>query len=759
MPRKKKIEVDDNIKQKLDYIGLDLNKVPKSLLEYSDINFRTLKGYDEKKYKQYRFVPVKDIEIILSPTNRLDSIKEKYEKAMPLCYYIDSQNEDNIIKFTTFMNMLKKVTINQIEKVAVEQDRLSKSLPFKVKFTGNYLWQIYYSSVSNKYFMIVPTQDYDYSTFFYLLKKKIENQDEKIFVPISCVDYEGNILTQEEISDIENYLWLFTKDYPLIYEVFNKKDVPSLNIIGETEIYDKIKTLYKVKLANAKDAIKFYKLVKALFILQTELPKYYKFETNINKDGSIEFYLNNVEIKYENLPEFIMEQYLKSVSLKNKLSIDLEDYKVKLDNLKKESDALEKDYVSKEKQITTFLECKKTFFGKVKYFFKYSKKTKVTPKEKIEKQVEKKEEKRFKKEEFKLEKKNYTLSELEQSYKELEVKEEEAKKMVMDINALKLKNKNLKKKIENASNFIEEINKHKRSIFEFWKYSNKDAVATLDEGEEEEYNVTKLEKLFNYEDDFEKFGKEQDKFQRNKFTDDELDSSYIASTELLEIINKMIQNVAENKEISEVLKKLKQTKEEDDELDENFDIFGKIISKSSKERTIGNKIHREQPRDKYEILEIKKGSKGIELKRNLEKVIKELKVALRKSVLNEDMYVYKASSYELDFNSLETFSMDSEDELNQFLKLDRIRNKIFLYKIKIPKDTNFIAFSNIIFYNNKNMTLPVGMDLSKKILIDLNELNLQNTNTKNLNMLQFADEENDFSKAGIKHIEVIEMTE
>ena len=81
MPKKKKIEVDDNLEEKLDYIGLDLEDLPKNLKKYSNINFRTIKGYDEKKYKQYRFVSVSDIEIMLSPTNRLDSIKEKYEKA------------------------------------------------------------------------------------------------------------------------------------------------------------------------------------------------------------------------------------------------------------------------------------------------------------------------------------------------------------------------------------------------------------------------------------------------------------------------------------------------------------------------------------------------------------------------------------------------------------------------------------------------------------------------------------------------------
>ena len=77
MPRKKKTEVDSKLKEKLDYIGLDLEKIPKSLKEYSDINFRTLRGYDEKKYKQYRFINVNDIEILLSPTNRINTIKEK----------------------------------------------------------------------------------------------------------------------------------------------------------------------------------------------------------------------------------------------------------------------------------------------------------------------------------------------------------------------------------------------------------------------------------------------------------------------------------------------------------------------------------------------------------------------------------------------------------------------------------------------------------------------------------------------------------
>ena len=761
MPRKKKIEMDSKLQEKLDYIGLDLNKLPKNLEEYTEISFRTIKGYDEKKYKQYKFINVKDIEILLSPTNRVDSIKEKYEQALPLAFYLDNKSEENIVNHTKFLQLLDKVSIASIEKVEEEQKRIAKNIPFKVKYTGNYLWQIYYSKTSEKYFMIVTTEDSDYSTFFYLLKKKIENKpNEKIFVPISLVDYEGKILSRTEIRDVENYLWLFTKDYPLIYETWNKQDEVSLDIIGETEIYGDIKTLYKVKLSTQRDGLKFYKLLKALFILQTEIPHYYKFDTNIDKNGELKFYFDNIQIKYEILPEFIYEQYLKSISMKNKAQSDYNSLTSKLKNLQIFSDELTKEYNQKEKQITTYLECKKTFFGKVKYFFKFGKKNKTNDIDFEENEMKIEEKKSVKHEKFKLEEKNYTIFDLEQSFKELEEIEEKNNNLIMDINALKLKNKNLKKKIENATNYIEEINKHKKSIFEFWKYSNKDAVATLDEGEEEEINVKKIEKVFDFEDEFEDFGIEADKVQRNIYTDDELDSAFIASTNLITLLGRMNLNIAENKEISEELKKLKQLKESSEDLDleeEEFNIFGKIKQTNNKERTLGNKTHREAPRDKFEILEIKKGSRGIELKKNLEKIIKNINSALKKNKLKEDTYVYKLSSEKLDFNTFEAVNLNIQREVEDFLKNQSEINKIYLYKIKLPKDTNFIAFSNIVYYDNKNMTLPLGMNLSERILVDLSEINLNEINKKIVNKICFEDEKDDFSNIVIKSIMVKEL--
>ena len=756
------------ITKKLEYIGLNLEEIPETLKLVEDLQFKPNVGFDEKKYRQYRFVSPKEIEILLSPTNRLDDVKEKYAKAMPLVSYLVPKTDEDEERHETFLRMLREVKIEDIEKIEQEQQQVNKKIPFKVRYPGNYLWQIYYSSATEKYFMIVPTEDKDYSTFFYVLKKQIEKKKAgKIFVPISNADYSKDLLNKTEVQSLENYLWLFTKDWPSIYEVYDKTGKVSLQIVGETDVYGKIKSEYKVKLSNKIEATKFFKLVKALFILQTELPRYYKFSTNIDENGSLEFYLDNSNIKYRVLPEFIMQQYLKSVSLKNKTIDDLDELKVKLEKLQKEAKSLEEEYMAKEKQITTFLECKKTFFGKVKYFFKFG--GKKTSSGKSVKQMSKKEEKaekperkvKHKQEKFKMEQKNYTLYELEQSFKELEAKEDEANKIVMDINALKLKNKNLKKKIENASNYIDEINKHKKSIFEFWKYSNKDAVASLDEGEEEEFNVKKLEKVFNYEDDFEEFGIEADKFQRNKLTDSELDSCFIATTDILPLLNRMNLKLAENKEISEKLKKIKLARAKGEDLEEDdddiFNIFGRIRQTSNKERTLGNKTHREQPRDRVEILGVKKETRGLELKRSLERVIKDLKSAITKNSLPEDMYVYKASDEKLEFNTFEAVSLDSEKEVDEFLKQEKNIDKLYLYKIKLPKGTNYIAFTNIIFFDNKNMTLPLGMNLSNKILVDLSNVTVHEDKTREINKLQFEEDDDDFSNIVIKNINLNEI--
>ncbi len=760
---KKAGDKNNSIKEKLEYIGLDLENIPEELKEYKPLEFRIPKFYEEKQYKQYRYIPVKDIQILLSPTNRLDEISEKYKQAKPLAQYLDGENEENILKYTTFLSMLKQFKIDEVEEIEKEQTSLSKKIPFKVKYENNYLWQIYYSENTNQYFMLVPTEDSDYSTFFFLIKKKLEKKkNEKIFVPIRNVEYSNKYLKKSEFEDIENYLWLFTKDWPLIYEVYDKRNKLCIHIVGETEVYHKIKSPYKIKLNTQEDANQLYKLLKAMFILQTELPHYFHFKTNINKNGELEFYLEDEKIEYIDIAEWISNQYHLGEE-KQKVAEDLiEENKLKLEKLKVEIAAQEIEYLAKEKQISTFLECKKSFFGKFKYYFKYSKKNnknKVKKEENIdESKIEIQHEENEELPKKKRKKQNYTIEELVELYKVIELKENELKNVIMDINSLKLKNKNMQKKIENATAFIEEIDSHKKSIFEFWKYSNKDEMATLPEGEAEEVNIIKkITRVFDYEEDLENFGKKMDKIQRKNLSKDETDSVYITSTNLLEIINKIKINEFQPKDIETTLKEIKKEAIQEKSLSENeeFDIFGGIIQDSTKVSKIKNKKHRELAKDKFNILEINKNTKQIGFKLSIEKIIANLKTAMNKVVVPEEIPVYKAIGEDnLDDRKINIFDINPEKEIQEAIKKEN--NKINFYKIDLKEGSNAISYTNCIFYDNQNKTLPVGQDLSTKILVDISKLQLDLKNKTSFKMVEFENEKDDFSEINIKTVTVFE---
>ena len=761
---KKTVENSETIKGKLEYLGLDLDKIPKSIKQYKPLEFRIPKFYDEKQYRQYRYVPIKDIQILLSPTNRMDEIEEKYKKASPLADYLDSESEENIIKHTTFLNMLNNFNIKDVEKVEEEQVNLNKKIPFKVKYENNYLWQIYYSENTDSYFMLVPTEDSDYSTFFYLLKKQLEKRKTgKIFVPIRNSEYTSEFLKKSEFEDIENYLWLFTKDWPLIYEVYDKNDNLSIQIVGETEVYQKIKSPYRIKLESKDQANEFYKLLKAMFILQTEIPHYFDFKTNIGKGGEIEFYIEDRKIEYGNIVEWINSEYSLGLDKETEAEELINKNSKRLQNLKVEIAAQEIEYLAKEKQISTFLECKKTFFGKFKYYFKYSKKKNKNKmkNEEVEEvtDVEDKEDMEELPKRRRAKKENYNIEELVALYKEIDKKETELKNIMMDINSLKLKNKNMQKKIENATAYIAEIDSHKKSIFEFWKYSNKDEMSSLPEGEEEEVNIIKkITKTFDYEEDLEKLGKTMDKMQRKNLTKDETDGVYITTTSLLPLLNKIKINEFQPKDIENALKEIKKEAIEEKTLSEKeeFDIFGGLLQDPTKVSKIKNKKHRELPKDKFNILEISKNTKQIGFKLSLENVIANIKSALTKVVVPEDVPVYKAIiDDKIDDRQINVFDINPENEINQAIKNED--NKINFYKINLKEGTNAVSYTNCIFYDNQNKTLPVGQDLSTKILVDISKLNLTLKNKSKFKIVQFEDEHDDFSKIEIKTINVFEF--
>ncbi len=757
----------DSIKEKLEYIGLNLEKIPRYFKEFEPLEFIAVKEQEEAQYKQYRYIPVKDIQILLSPTHRLDPIDKKYKNASPIYDYLDSTSERNVTKHATFLKMLKEVKIEDIQKVENEQKELMKRVPFRVKYDGNYLWQIYYSEATGKYFMIVPTEDYDNSTFFYLLKRQLETRRAgKIFVPIRNMEYSSKFLKPRQFEEVENYLWMFTKDWPLIYEVHDKMGNMSIQMVGETEVYPKIKSSYRIRITSREEASRFYKLLKALFIIQTELPNLYKFNTNINKSGGIEFNFEKELVEYQNISTFINEQYKKYTEQEKEITKSIKKYEEMLKELKIEATTLDLEYLTKERQISTFLECKKTFFGKVKYYFKYSKK-KSLRRDKNKKEEKEQEEtepaktvltktKQYTKV---VSKSNYTLEELIKQCKEYEKIETNMKNLLMDINAIKLKNKNMRKKIENATSFIQEIDNHKKSIFEFWKYTNKDEVAALAEGEAEEINIVKkVKKVFDYEQDLEKFGERLDEIQRNILTKDEMDSIFLTTTSQLPILNKVKNNRVLPKDIENSLKQIKREQREavDPEQQEEFDIFGGTMD--TKVREVNSKRYREVPKDKFRILDVNKNSKQIGYKLTLERMIENINKALSKIKIEEDIVVYKAvSDGRLRANAINIFDTNPEAELKR--AFTEINSKITLLKVNLNKGTNAIGYTNSIYYDNQHRTLPKGMDFDSRILVDTTRLELEQIDRAEFKIIRFENEKDDFTGITIRSIDVAELNQ
>ena len=558
-------------------------------------------------------------------------------KAVPLFAYLNPNERENIERHTKFLSMVSNMDIQKIEEIEEEQKVLNQKIPFKVKYPKDFLWQIYYSEYTNQYFMLVPTEELDHSAFFYLLKKQLEgNNQERIFVPISHSEYSRDYLNRTQISDIENYLWLFTKEWPIVYEVYDKNNNLSLHIAGKTYIFDDIKSDYKIELKNKEDAIKFYKLLKALFIMQTEIPYHYEFKVKINEFGSIDFYINNKKVIYEILPSLIKEEYLKAEEKKIRIMEEKIGLEKELDALQKESSALEKEYLEREKQIATFLVCKKTFFGRVRYFFKYKK---ITLAKQDEENLKKQEIKVIRLNKYGEVKSNYTLEELIEIYKNVDKDELKVKNLGLDIKAITARITNLQSKVKNAMLYIKEIDNHKKSIFDFWRFTNKDKQEELPEGKTEEKNVQTLKKVFDYELDFEDFGIDLDKNQRELLTKQELDSIYLATTGILEDINK----IARKEEITS--NRMQELKEEalqkNNLLDkDSFDIFGGM-SYDNKLKNLATQKHRESEKDLFNILDIHKNTTQEEYTETIKRIIDNLKTAFEKIKINMNLPVYK----------------------------------------------------------------------------------------------------------------------
>lgn len=720
-----KIKIQTN----LEYIGLDLNNIPEFIKNYRPLEFRPIRGFNENKSRVYKYLNIRDIQIYITPRNKMDLLSKKYEECNQLYDYLKLESEDDIIRHSIFLKMVDKINLQEMERISKEQDVLNAKIPFEVKYSENYLWQIYYSDITKQYFMMVTLEDEEFEAFFYLLKKQIEayneNKDIYIYVPVCNTEYSGDLLTRNEITDTENYIWLFTKDWPFIYEVYDKNGVMNVYIIGNTVCYEKLNSHYKIVIKNEEEAIKFFKLIKALFILQTETNGKYIFEPRIKKDGSLEFLYNGDIIEYDNLTNFIKTEFYKTDHEIDEIVENLN----RCEKQKQELSIIEKNKVkefqNKEKEISIYLDCKRSFFGKIRFFMQNKKKLKGKVKEILDKEVEEKEEKKEEKKIFKEDdgidrtKEFLTIEDLVLLIKAFERQDKKLKNDEMDVRALENKIKVLESKIKNAILYLKEIDEHNKSIFDFWKFTNKDNNLILSEIDtDEEISVTNLEKTFDYTEDLEDLGKDIDKIIRKKLSKKECDSIFLVTTEILEFIN-MIKDKEElnDKELQLIEQELNDIKEKTTIVSslfpkEEYDIFGGLSEDKTKIRVLAGRKHREIEKNMYRVIDVNKNTSLDRFIEKLKSIVRDIEKALAqiKAPMNLSLYIAEEN---VNKNSFEIYHVNPEEAINDIESTDE-----HICRINIKKGMPLVFLTNTIYYDNYNKTLPEGMELNDLVLID-----------------------------------------
>ena len=139
----------------------------------------------------------------------------------------------------------------------------------------------------------------------------------------------------------------------------------------------------------------------------------------------------------------------------------------------------------------------------------------------------------------------------------------------------------------------------------------------------------------------------------------------------------------------------------------------------------------------------------------LQSIVQNITKALEKGVIPESMPVYKAINEKiLNNKEINVFNINPEKEMKE--AIDTYGDKINLYKLHIKEGTNGIGFTNIIFYDNQNKTLPVGMDLSTKMIVDTSKLHLKLLDKKSFNIGNFDDVDDDFSDFVVKNVTVFD---
>src|SRR5699024_2893701 len=142
----------------------------------------------------------------------------------------------------------------------------------------------------------------------------------------------------------------------------------------------------------------------------------------------------------------------------------------------------------------------------------------------------------------------------------------------------------------------------------------------------------------------------------------------------------------------------------------DFNIFGGISEDKTKLKTLNNTKHRETKKDKYKVLNINSDTELALYIDNLRNDLNLVQEAFHKISSPSEMTIYIASNEKFDENNLNIANLNATEILNKEIEKNKLNN-IDFYSLVVPKDAPLLYYTNIIYYDNLNQTLPLGLDV------------------------------------------------
>jgi len=248
------------------------------------------------------------------------------------------------------------------------------------------------------------------------------------------------------------------------------------------------------------------------------------------------------------------------------------------------------------------------------------------------------------------------------------------------------------------------------------------------------------------------------KKNNEKLSKEETDSIFVANSKIINVINSLRKGDINERQIKNAFASLREEFNKDRLYinEESFDIFGNITDDNRKSKYIGSRGHRENEKSKYKILNINKNIDEFDFTEKLQSIRNYIEGAIPKITSKFDMPLYKLIEIPnvLDENALSVMNINVENELKNYE--DKGEGALNLIKINIKEDMPLLYYSNIIYYDNSNQTLPEGMNLSTQVLIDCSKFKYKLVNKNKFRTNNYFRESNNLILPKSKDIFVYE---